>query len=394
MRQLKKPFLQAYEEYVAQTESPTEYNTWCGISAICSSLKKNVFIPEKYTNGFYKIYPNQYIILVGPPGVGKGTAINPAIELVKKASTANYISDRVTAEKIVEQLSKGYSHSYKTPAGQFTTLTDNSATIVSTELPVFLQASEWMLPLMCEMWDRNEFSYATKNKGSLIASNICVSLVGGCVPDYIRKLNRDANSAVTGGFTSRCIFVYASEKSRTIAWPNINGNFSKLEAEMIADLQEMSIQSGEFSFTKSAMKMWEHQYINMKLDPFESEVLTGFKSRMKSHIFKTAMALSMSEGSTMEINDRHLFNAIKAVEGIRDKVDMTFRSLGDSPLASQQDRVLRFITAKKLCSAKEIYRVNAQHMTYIQFEQILYILEMAGRVKKHVIGKTPMYEPI
>jgi lipase chaperone LimK len=82
------------------------------------------------------------------------------------------------------------------------------------------------------------------------------------------------------------------------------------------------------------------------------------------------------------------------VELIRDKVDFTFKSLGESPLAAQQDRVAKFIRAKKLCSAKEVYARNAQHMTYVQFEQILYILEMAGQIRKRTVGKVQMYEPI
>ena len=381
-------------EYVSQTESPEEYNIWCGISAICSSLKKSVYLPERYTNGFYKIYPNQYIILVGPPGIGKGTAINPAVDIVKKANTANYISDRTTAEKVVEQLGKGYSQTIKTAAGQFATHTDNSATVVSTELPVFLQASEWMMPLMCEMWDRNEFNYATKNKGSINATNICVSLIGGCVPDYIRKLNRDATTAITGGFTSRCIFVYASEKSKTIAWPSWNGQLRKLEADLVTDLQDISNLSGEFSFTPKAMKMWETEYMSAKHDPFESEVLLGFKARIKSHIFKTALAICVSEGVSNIINETHLYVAMGLVQKVRDKVDLTFRSLGESPLAAQQDRVLQFIQIKKSVTAKDIFSRMSQHMTYQQFEQILYVLVMAGRIRKRMAGKIEMYEPI
>lgn len=395
MRALKKPWLQAYEEYTAQTESPTEYNTWCGISAICSSLKKNVWIPEKYTDNFYKIYPNQYIVLIGPPGIGKGTAINPAINLVEDAGTVNALSDRITAEKIVEKLSQGFAQAFKhTSTGQITTLNDNSATIVSTELPIFIQASDWMLPLMCEMWDKNKFSYGTKNKGSYQASNLCVSLIAGCVPDYIRKLNRDAMSAITGGFTSRCIFVHVNEKIKLRPWPAVNGHHQNLRQDLIIDLQEMSIQNGEVHFEKKAMTLWENEYLMTKMDQFESEVLTGFKARMKSHIFKTAIALSMSESSSKIITERHLFNAMQLVMNIKDKIDIIFRSVGDSPVAAQQDRILRFIQLKGLSEEKDIFSRNCQHMTYVQYQQILYILEMAGCIKKAKIGNKIMYEHI
>jgi hypothetical protein len=251
-----------------------------------------------------------------------------------------------------------------------------------------------MLPLMCEMWDKNEFSYSTKNKGCVNATGICVSLIAGCVPDYIRKLNRDATSAVYGGFTSRCIFVYATERSKSIAFPSINGQFGQLECDLLADLQHMNTLAGEFTFTKKAFDMWILEHKNIQLDPFESGVLSGFKSRMKSHIFKTAIALSVSESDKLEINSAHLFNAIKMVQSIRDKVDLTFRSLGESPLASQQDKVLRFIEKKGFCSEADIYSRMVHDMTHVQFQQIMYILQMAQKIRKKMIGKTEMFEPV
>jgi hypothetical protein len=188
-RVLRKSWLYSYLDYVEELESPTQFKFWSGISAISSTLKNKVFIQR----GTYKILPNQYIILGGAPGIGKGTSINPATALVKKAGTANYLSDRITAEKILQRLEQGFTNQVQQQQGGVTqilqTVGDKTATIISTELPVFLGASEWMIPLMCEMWEKGEFSYETKNKGSINASGLCVSLIGACVPDYITNLS-------------------------------------------------------------------------------------------------------------------------------------------------------------------------------------------------------------
>jgi hypothetical protein len=115
---------------------------------------------------------------------------------------------------------------------------------------------------------------------------------------------------------------------------------------------------------------------------------------MKSHIFKTAMALSMSDSDNKVINQKHLWNAMNLVQNIRDKVDLTFRSLGESPLAAQQDRVLRYLQIKKGGTATEIFSRMSQHMTYEQFQKILFILEMAGSIRKRPTGKVETYEPV
>jgi len=69
---------------------------------------------------------------------------------------------------------------------------------------------------MCQLWDENTFEYETKNKGNYKVTNMCVGMLAGCVPDFIRMLSRDSMAPITGGFTARTIFVYATEKSKLV----------------------------------------------------------------------------------------------------------------------------------------------------------------------------------
>src|SRR5690348_16021588 len=153
-RKLKKPWLEAYLDYVKETENPANYNLWAGISVLSASLKRKVWI---YRN-FVQYFPNQYIILVGPPGIGKGSAIHPAIALAKEAQTVNYLSDRITAEKIVDKLAAGFS-CLTIVGGSAMPVMEHTATILAKELPVFLGSSDWMHSLLCQLWDENEFEY-------------------------------------------------------------------------------------------------------------------------------------------------------------------------------------------------------------------------------------------
>lgn len=372
-RLLKEPWISAYLRYVKDSESPDAYNLWCAISGICASLKRNVYV----NRGFYKLFTNQYIVLVGPPGVGKGQAINPAVEIVKEANTAHFLSDRITAERIIDRLASGFGVPTATAGGGVAMVKDSCATIVSTELPVFLGSSEWMLPYLCEMWDKNEFEYDTKTKGSFVIKDLCVGLVAGCVPDYIRKLNKDATSAITGGFTSRCIFIYATDKSKTVAWPSTAG-LTQLRQDLVDDLKSIAQQKGEFQFDPNARVRWEGFYRGLKPDQFESEIIANFKSRMPAHVLKVAMALALSEGDRLVISDTHLSNAIALVNDVKDKLELTFRAVGESPLAAAQDRIMRFIEAKGLVSRSEILKFNYRHITDEDLTRVLMVLVSAG----------------
>jgi Protein of unknown function (DUF3987) len=385
-----RSWIHYWEEYMSDTESPAEFNTWCAISTISATLKRNVWIDR----GKFILYPNTYIILISPPGIGKGTAINPVLELLNDSNTANIMSDRVTAEKVIERLSDGWGTGTKVTSGKVAIVSDRSCLIAATELPIYLNSSVWTMELMCDLWDNKPggISYSTKTKSSFAAKDTCVSLIGGCVPDYIRKLNREAMTAITGGFTSRCIFVFGGEKSKLVAWPSTNGTYGKLKADLINDLQHITTLTGQFKFSPQAIRRWEQYYqINFsKQDPFESEVVMGFKARMMAHIFKTSMCLSVAEKDDLIISETQLGNAIGLVEKVRDRIDIVFRCVGESSLAMAQDRVLTFIDREGIVSRGKILRYLGRHITDDDLTKVLRVLVGADLVREvsNVTGNT------
>lgn len=395
-------WIESYEQYVGDTESPEIYNRWCAVHCISASLKRSVYV----IRGFYKIYANQYIVLVGPPGVGKGTAINPAIALTKIADTTNYISDRTTAEKIIDILAAGFPKMVQTVGtmaaavnSSVTTVTanlgvfaDTSASIISTELPMLLNGSELMLPLLCELWDKNEFDYNTKTKGSRRIKDLCVGLLGGCVPDYIRKLNKDAMASINSGFTSRCIFVFASDKAKKIAWP-LAKQGSQLERDLVSDLKYIQENlSGQFKFSKQSYDAVKDYYDEIKPEKFDTEVTGNFKARMLSHILKTAMTLSISESDSLQIELPHIEESIKLVEDVLATLDVTFRNVGESNMLVAMERVMDYVELNGVVTRQEIAKATYRHVTDFDLDRILFTAEKSlGYIKQTVVGKTTCY---
>lgn len=383
-RLLKKPWLEAYLEYIDGTENPTDFNLWSGISAIAASLKRRVYI----WRNFVQYFPNQYIVLVGPPGIGKGASIHPVTDIVNEAGTVNFLSDKITAERIIQKLADGFTKvapSANTNGG-LTTVSfqqDHTATILSKELPVFLSSSEWLHALLCQLWDEHSFEYETKNKGSYKITEMCVGMLAGCVPEFIRMLSRDSMAPITGGFTARTIFVYATDKSRLIpgGWGKPIQNITQLKAELVNDLSHIASLQGEMVLDKQALALWDSKYKehNAKGD-FDSDVSTNFKSRLSSHIIKTAIAVSVSESDNLYVTESQLQRAITLIERIRDKIDIVFRSIGESPLAVSQDRVISFLQMRGVASREEILRYNYRHMTDEQLTAIILVLTKAGMI--------------
>lgn len=392
-RLLNRSWLDAYLEYINETETPVEYNLWAAISTIGSVMKRRTYIWRNHVQYF----PNQYVIFVGPPGIGKGSAIHPVVNIVKEISGVNYLSDKITAEKIIERLAIGFTKTLPSVTGgnSFQIQQDHSACLLAKELPVFLSSSEWMHSLLCQLWDEHEFDYDTKNKGTHKIKEMCVSMLGGCVPDFVRKLSRDILAPVTGGFTARTIFVYATTKSKLLpeGWGKPSTANTKLKDELINDLKHISQLEGEMRLEIDAQKLWNSKYKeHNKAGEFDSDASANFTSRISAHITKTAIAISLAESDSLTISRDQLDRAIRYIEEVRDKVDIVFRTIGESPLAVIQDKVFEYVKSQGVVSREAILRRNYRHMTDEQLTQVLYTLTNAQIIKEIQQGGKIKYE--
>lgn len=362
---------------------------------VSAVLKRKVWINQ----GVYDVFPNQFIVLVGPPGVGKGTAIHPAHSFIRdfKPELANYISDRVSAERIIQKLAQGFPVQ-SVVNGAVVTSNESTAVIQAMELSTFLSSSDWMTSFMCDMWDRSHFEQDTKNKGTHIIKDMSVSLIGACVPEFIRKINghRDAGAAINGGFTARAMFVFAGEKSKKISRPSslentING--PQTITNLRHDLEQIARNlKGEYKFSPDAYDRWDDWYLKLKIHDEDTDVVRHFKSRQPTHVQKVAMCLSAAQDDSMVISDWALSTAIVLVNEVLKTLDICFRSVGESSLAEATAKVQIFIERKGLCSRTELINAMHRHATIEDIDRIINTLEQMDVVRGYLNGGKQYYE--
>jgi hypothetical protein len=389
-RRLPNWIIKYAEAVDKMSESPVAFNVWCGLSVIGSVMKKRTWIQR----GLYKIYPNQYIVLVAPPGIGKGAAMHPALSFAKSCNPAlaNYMSDRITAPKIIERLAAGFP-STSIINGAIVQGVEASATLQATELAVFLGSSDWMTQFLCDAWDRGEYEYDTKNKGTNLVKDMCVSLIGACVPEFVQSINRDRATAINGGFTARTIFVFAREKSKSIVWPFgfDDPRMAQLKADLEHDLHQITKLSGEFAFDPIARVEFERFYNSIKIEEDDTEVVSHFKSRQPIHVMKTAMCFSAATRDDMVIDRYCLTTAIRLIDQIRATLDITFRGVGESPLAEATARIQTYIERKAICARSEILRDNHRHVVSEDLDRVLMVLESIGFCERFTQGGKQFY---
>lgn len=379
-RQLKIPWHEAFHRCIwPHTDAPSSFITWGAISLIGAALKNNVF----FEIGTYTLYPNQFVVLVAPPGIGKGTVMTFVEQIVnenKGSPAVNILPDRVTAERIIELIADGWP----TPLGlQGQQLVvgpnDHNCLLFSTELRVLLGSSQWMLEFLEEAWSKTTFKYQTKNKGNVTIDTMCCSLLAASVPDFLKNANKEIALVISGGFTSRCLFIYAEEQSKDLPWPEpLKKNVASkaLYDDLVHDLKEISTLRGDFKVSAGARILFEDFLKKNRAASSrdDSEAVANFRARVKAHVLKLAMVLSVSRSNNMVISDIDMQNSISEIQKVTKTLELLFRGAGDSLDASAAARVENVVDKYGMVSKKELLRILRRHVTSETLDRVLYVL--------------------
>jgi energy-coupling factor transporter ATP-binding protein EcfA2 len=357
------------------------YLFWSALSVLSGVLKNEAYIKE----GTYTLYPNQYIVLTGPPGIGKGTAINTAWRLVKNNghSIANILTDEITGPKLLEVIAGGWAATPKLINGQAIIATkEHTCTIIASELQSLLDSGEGMLVRFIKLWDQNEYEYRTKNQGSNLIKEMCVNVIGCTVPDYVRGMGGAYTSAVSGGFTARCIFVFEDKKSKELpdaipleSDPKSKDLYDKLRNDLLHIAANVK---GEYTKTDEARIIFSNFYPATTPFADDSDAMLNFKARMKVHIWKIAMLMSAARRDKMVIEGQDVRDAIYLVLSVKRQLDKVFRGAGSSDIAEVTAKVQSLMDRVGMVTKTELITALHRHMDPGTLDRVLYVLETIG----------------
>lgn len=379
-RILKKPWHQIFHEcHSPHTDAPDQYVVWSALSLIGATLKNNV----RLEIGTYTLYPNQFVVLVGPPGVGKSSSMAMVSDIIKENKLnplVNTLSDRITAEKIIEQIAKGWNTAPTFKNQQVVVgALDHNCLIFSSEIRVLLGASEWMLEFLEEAWSRTTFEYQTKTQGSVSIDSMCCSLLAGSVPNALRSMDKDSKMVITGGFSSRCLFIYADTPSKDLTFPESLKKTPKSKAlfdDLVTDLHDIASIRGEFSIATDARILFEDFLKKNRIAGKDdnNEAIANFRARIKAHTLKLAMILSASRSSSLIIEQLDMANAIHEMQRITQTLEKLFRGAGDAVDAENVARVQSLLEKRGMASRNEILKALWQHVSPESLDKILLLL--------------------
>lgn len=356
-------WLDGYLDYTEESESPYTYRLWVGISVMAAALERKCYLPW----GQLEFFPNMYVLLVGPSGCRKGTAMNPGLKMLQSLGTIKLAAQSTTRQALIRRLQAANNSTIDIASG--TIDAHCSLTIFSEEFTVFLgyQNLELMADL-CDWFDcKQEWTYETKNMGTNDITGVWVNLIGATTPTLVRStLPKDS---IGGGLTSRIIFVYEDGRGKVQPFPRLN---KKLEDILKLDLEDIHLIRGKFRPTEEVIEFWGEWYHNAAKNPtFTEEKFGGYEQRRAMHIIKLGMILSASRGDSKTIELKDIERSIGYIELTEKKMRYTYDGYGASNKAEIIQQVILFIAQRGKVVMAELMQHFYQDADKWMMDQVL-----------------------
>lgn len=373
-------WIEEYLKYAENTEPPISYHRWTALGCISAALQRRVF----FDWGMERIFPNLYIVLLGPAAqTRKSTALRIGEELIKDLNLP-MIGQENSREAIVREIKKSVTN-----FNDGTVVRMQSAVVCfASELAVFLGRQNTELQADLTDWydSPSEWTRTTKHQGTDDISGLCFTLVGAMAPDWIPHVF--SPESIGGGFTSRIMFVPEFRKAKTIANPYKLPPPNGRRAKLLEDLQIINNELiGAFTFSPDAMDFYESWYVDdsNKIETGEYAVqdraFYTYCGRRATLLRKVSMCVSASRGSAQVIELGDIETALAWMEESEKKMPGTFAAVGRSSQAAQMAFLRSTLMERKTIKRSEFLRLSSQDMSVSEFESLEATLQASHEIK-------------
>lgn len=370
-------WLSAYVSYASFTEAPKKMHFWCAVSAIAGALRRRCWLDM----GYFKWTPCFYVVIVAPPGVvSKSTTVAVSMDLLRRVPGIKFGPEIVTWPALVKSFAEAHEEfEYK---GEFHA--QCALTLESSEFGNLVNpADREMIDLLVTLWDSKQggLSKVTKGSGKDDVVNPWINIIACTTPAWIE--GNFPEYVIGGGFTSRCVFVYAEKKEKLVPYPSLETptNIGDIRVALLQDLEHIAnTLVGPFSLSADAIawgKKWYALHHEKPPEGLNDERFGGYLARKQTHMHKLAMVLSAARSDSMVISDEDLYLSFKMLNELEADMPKVFARIGRSEESIQAERFIRHIQQQGSMPYEAAYQFI--HMYFPKFRDFETML--AGAVR-------------
>lgn len=243
-----------------------------------------------------KLFANQYILLVSPPGVGKSIVLK-RVEELWKLSEKIFIGDETTTIPGLLDFMQDCSSPVSGPFGE--TLVTHPLSVAPREYGTYMKAYDLsVLNVLNDFWDcPSSFSEMTRGGGKNTLDFPVLNLISGTQPSFLNNVLPE--EAWSLGFCSRLVLCYdwRAEVLRTrdrLNLPEFPLPKYRPAVEALVGIQ------GQMTFTEETLDFLDTWIIDEKMAPVPYHPrLASYVARRPVHWLKIAMCLAAAQGTLL-----------------------------------------------------------------------------------------------
>lgn len=325
------------------SEPPVLYRKWAAISTIASALQRKVRLELGLS---LTIYPNLYIVLVGPSATGKGTAMRYSYDILKEIPSIRMAAQATSLQSLIRRMKETNLTDVDIETGkqQF----HSSMTIFSDEFTVFLgYHNRELMAALCDWYDcKDRWVYDTIKRDKEEVIGVWVNILAGTTPDNIQS--SFPMEAIGGGLTSRIIFVNEEKRNKLVVFPAATKAEIELQQYLIHDLERIALLSGTAKYTEAAMSYYaDWCYHASDHPPFQDKKFDGYIGRRRNHLNTLSMICSASHSDNLIITKDDVERAAILLAEVEIKMGTVFRGIGRSDISALINEAIIFFTNSK-----------------------------------------------
>lgn len=299
-------FVDGFVEFTENLPSSALWRKWAAIGTISGILERKVYTFTLNSN----LYPNQFIWLIGPPGVGK-TVLTSIVTLLwravgdinvapSNASSASFLDALRAKEKRIIQMNN--------PAMPFPESYHAIAASIN-ELGVLInQYDNELIATLTDLYDGKE--YSERKRGLKLEYTLtapCVNMIACGTPSFLGDLLPDG--AWTQGMMSRVSIIYSGIARRPPLFGGAETN-KKMFERLKRDAKEINKMMGEMKFEPAAMAALSAWYDAGGPPIPDHPKLESYNIRRTAKLLKLCMVACAASSDKPYITTEHYQTAL------------------------------------------------------------------------------------
>lgn len=382
-------FIESFMELTDGVPTPEHFRVWSGLVTIAGALERRVWVET--ARG--QLYPNLYVLLVAPPGVGKSRVIEVTNDLWHHTKSLKIAPDSTTSASLLDSLTDARR------------VIVRDGTLVAEYHSLLVTADEF--GVFCPEYDKEFLSRLNKIydcprvirvrrkylKDEVSILNPQLNILGGAQPGWLQSMLPE--EAWSMGFTSRLIMIYSATGPSADLF-NAQDERSDLRAAMLAHLDRLVKLQGKFFWTDDGAREIRRWHEAGGPPKPEHAKLAHYNTRRTLHVMKLALVSSAARGVSMRIEGHDVRRALAWLLAAEKSMPDIFRDMvGKSD--SDTIRELHYfawrlwVVSRKPLHESRLINFLRERMPHERINSLLEIAERANVLTRQ--AGTRLYVP-